>query len=271
LIDIHTHVFPDAVARRCIPMMQADNHMPAYSDGTLEGLRRNMAEAGVDYAVTMPIVTRVGQGASINAFSARHHGHDGILCFGGVHPDQPDVFDELRHIVELGLPGIKLHPDYQGFYIDDPRAVRVIRRATELGLLVLLHTGLDAGKPSPVHAPPERTARALDQLDGERIILAHGGGWHMWEESLRRLAGRKVYMDMAMVPGYAENSILLQLLEKHGVDRLLFGSDSPWEHPKRQAERIHALGLSPAEEQALLDGNARRLLGLPQREAAGAL
>ena len=90
----------------------------------------------------------------MNDLSLRLTGHDGLLYFGCIHPDQPDWRQELDRIAAAGLRGIKLHPVYQGVDFDDVRYLRILERAGELGLIIVTHAGDDIGFPGVVRCSP---------------------------------------------------------------------------------------------------------------------
>ncbi|HKL98568.1 MAG TPA: amidohydrolase family protein, partial [Mobilitalea sp.] len=141
IIDFHAHIFPDRIAKKTIEFLETKGHIKAFTDGTLEGLKRSMKENNIDRSVVLPVVTRPEQFESVNTYAAEITGREGIISFGGIHPDTEDYKDKLLRIKELGLIGIKLHPDYQKTFIDDPKMIRIIDYATELGLIVIIHAG----------------------------------------------------------------------------------------------------------------------------------
>jgi len=266
IIDFHTHAFPDALAAKTIPMLAEKSGTVPVTDGTAEGLRRKLRESGVDVGVVLPVVTRPGQFASVNDFSAQLSGTDGLVAFGGIHPDDEDVPGHIRHLRELGLPGVKIHPDYQGVHIDDPRYVRIAREALAAGLILITHAGVDDGFPEEVHCPPREAARFLDAvyadstLPGGRIVFAHGGGNRQFGEVLTHLAGRDVYFDLSYIFAYADPAQIREVIRAHGAHRILFASDCPWGDPAEGIRFVRGLGLSEAEEERILGANAAELL-----------
>ena len=116
VIDFHTHIFPDTIASKTIAALEQTSGIEAATDGTLRGLLASMEMAGVDMSVVLPVVTKPSQFESINRYAKSvNETYSGkILSFGGIHPDCEDYKQKLDFIKELGLPGIKLHPDYQG-------------------------------------------------------------------------------------------------------------------------------------------------------------
>ena len=264
MIDFHTHIFPDKIAARSIEALSKVSGVKAATDGTLKGLLASMDRSGVDLSVIMPVVTKPSQFESVNTFAAKvNEEYAGrLLSFGGIHPDSEDYKSELNRIKELGLPGIKLHPDYQGVMIDDVRYMNIIEYADELDLTILVHAGIDIGLPEPVHCPPDKARKVLDTLKPKKLVLAHMGGWKQWEEVYESLAGEQVYLDTAFCFDYMTQDMFLKLCEKHGVDKILFATDSPWSDAHRDIETINNLPLSNAEKEVIFSGNAMKLLNV---------
>ena len=167
VFDIHTHTFPDSIARSTIEKLQSLSHTRPFSDGTQAGLAASMAAAGVDGSLVLPVATNTRQVVHVNDSSARLNDlgpETGIWSFGCMHPDFDGWREELARIAGLGLRGIKLHPVYQGVDFDDPRYLRILDRCGELGLIVLTHAGADVGFPGLVHCSPEMILRAVRQV-----------------------------------------------------------------------------------------------------------
>ena len=279
IIDFHTHAFPDKIAGRTIELLSKKGGIPAHTDGTAEGLRSRLSEAGIFLGIVLPVVTRPEQFESITRFAQqineeRHRRYSGnvvgascdemveLLSFGGIHPDTPDYKKELKQLSALGFRGIKLHPDYQGVYFDDIRYLRIIEYATELGLIVITHAGVDIGFPDMVRCTPERALKVLREVKPDKLVLAHCGGWSLWEEVIDTLAGEPVYMDTAYSMGHISEEHFVTLCRAHGPERMLFATDCPWGNPKKDVETFLSMPLDAKEQELILYKNAEKLLGL---------
>lgn len=262
LIDFHTHCFPEAIAGKALEKLSfVSGNMEPYTDGTVQGLRDGMAQGQVTASVVLNIATNAHQQRSVNDFAAAINNERDLWAFGSVFPESPDALEELERIKALGLKGVKLHPDYQHFMVDDPKWKPLYRKISSLGLITVFHAGQDYGYPPPYGGTPEKMARALKWFDSP-VVAAHWGGMNYGDDVLRYLCGQEVYFDTAFsyaqMPKYYAHAIL----ERHGSERILFGTDTPWHTPAMEMRLLTSLGLSDSELANITHRNAQRLLGI---------
>ena len=261
MIDFHTHMFPDKIAPKTISYLEKVGHTKAYTSGTCQDLLCSTLEAGIDISVILPVVTRPTQFRSINQFAASVD-EPHLLSFGGIHPDSADYKEELRQIKAMGMKGIKLHPDYQETNFNDIRYKRIVSYATELGFVVSVHAGVDIGYPDPVHCTPQMAAEVLDEVQPDKLVLAHMGGHDLWDDVERLLVGRDVYFDTGYVFGLIPDEQFLRIVKNHGSEKILFATDSPWGGQEEFIAYLQNMPLSDREKANIFDKNARKLLTL---------
>lgn len=259
MIDFHTHMFPDAIAPKTIPYLERVGNTKAYTNGTYDDLLRSTIEAGIDISVILPVVTKPSQFGSINRFAASIDDSH-LLSFGGIHPDSGDYKEELREIRSMGMKGIKLHPDYQGTNFNDIRYKRIVSYASELGLIISVHAGVDIGYPDPVHCTPKMAKEVLDDVQPEKLVLAHMGGHALWDDVENLLVGSDVYFDTGYAFGIIPDEQFIRIVKNHGSDKVLFATDSPWGGQKEFVEYLRNMPLSEEEKENIFDKNARKLL-----------
>ena len=267
VIDFHAHAFPDALAERSVAYLAEKAGIPYYSDGTCKGLTESAAGIA-DVCVVLPVVTKPSQFHSVNVFAKRIN--DGefdtekvrLRSFGGIHPDSEDIDAELKTIKELGLKGVKIHPDYQSTFIDDKKNLVIIEKAMELGLLVSVHAGLDLGFPECTHCTPKRSRNMLHLTGATNVILAHMGGFDMWQEVADELVGEPVLFDTGVVARYMDTNLASDIISAHGADKVLFATDSPWESYEASRDFVRSLRLSETEKSEIFGENAAKLLGI---------
>ena len=261
IIDFHTHCFPDRIAQGAIlHLSDKSGGLIPQTDGTKDGLEKHMKECGVDISCVMNIATNPHQMRSVNNFAKEIDG-EGIVSFGSVHPDAPDWEEELERIADMGLKGVKFHPDYQGFFADDEKMKPIYKKVSSLGLIALFHAGFDYGFEPPYHCMPDNMKKALSWFDTP-VVAAHWGGVDVGLEVLKKLCGLPIYFDISFGYGSVAPAIEKKIIEKHGVDKLLFGSDCPWHSPAWELRNLKALGLSESELEKILHENAEGLLNL---------
>jgi len=259
IIDTHVHAFPDALAERALASLsERAGMLSPQVEGTIAALEASMQEAQIDSAWIANIATRPNHAARIlewcQAIRAPH-----ILPLGSLHPKSPHWEQELEAIALVGVPGIKLHPLYQGFAADDPLLLPLYRHAAKLGLFILFHAGFDIAYPNDDNASPLRLARVRDRVAGLRIIAAHLGGWNAWKDVLDCLCGSDVYFDTSFMHD-ATVEQRERIFAGHDCRRILFGSDSPWLNQLDCVNQVKALPLSDEERRGILGENAPALI-----------
>lgn len=265
LIDFHTHIFPDKIALGAInslsnSIVNFQGSRPRhYARGTYDSLRSSMKRSGVDVSVVLPIATKQKQTDSINGF-AKTLRNESIISFGSLHPEQDDWASILEKLKNEGFKGIKLHPEYQSFYIDSKRSIEILSKAESLGLYVVLHTGFDDGMPEPMHCQPDRLKNVLNYVSGEKIIAAHLGAYKNWDDVEKYLVGTNINFDTAFISPYISPEQCRRIIQNHGAQKVLFGSDSPWQNPKTEYDFILNLGLSKQENEMIFYKNALKIL-----------
>lgn len=261
IIDFHTHVFPEKIAGKTLDFLSKRCQTEPFTNGTPEGLKKSMKESGVDLSVTMPVVTNPMQFDSINRFAGQITG-DKILSFAGIHPDDEDYKEKLKAIKNAGFKGIKLHPAYQGTNFNDIRYKRILAYTSELGLIATVHAGYDPGYPGENYCTVKMALEVIREVRPSGLILAHMGGYMNWDDVERDLAGSDVWLDTAVVFGSIEDDQFIRLCRKHGTERILFATDSPWSGQKESVKYLQNLNMTAGEKELIFEKNARRLLTL---------
>lgn len=262
VIDFHTHVFPQKIVEKAIAALShnAGNAVP-FIEGTIESHIENMKKYGVDKSVVLNIATNPKQQTNVNNFAAEINSEK-IISFGSVHPDAPDAIEELYRIKELGLKGIKFQPEYQDFFVDDPKMTKIYETASKLGYVVVFHSGVDIQYFDPIHCTPQRLKDVLSvfKSNGGKVVAAHMGGYMMWYDVEKYLVGEDVYFDTSYSYSRMPNMHAKRIIENHGVDKILFGSDLPWSGVHFEKRFIESMEFPCETYEKIMYRNAQNLL-----------
>ncbi|MDO4166858.1 MAG: amidohydrolase family protein [Eubacteriales bacterium] len=274
ITDFHVHTFPEKIAARALQKLSQSANMKYHLDGTLQALQDSMQSASVDRSVLLPVATSPTQYQTINQTALminERSAETGILSFGGIHPDNENYREILRDLAANGIRGIKLHPVFQGVYLDDIRNLRIIACACEYGMTITVHAGYDISFPGQDYATPAHILSMIEQLHPDKLILAHMGAWGCWDDVERDLAGIDAWFDTSFtltqvehLDHHAEDQLspeqFCRIVRKHGADRIVFGSDSPWGAQADAVKTLQKSGLSEEEQNLIFSENARLLL-----------
>ena len=268
LIDFHTHVFPDKIAQSTISLLANNSGTHAYTDGTAEGLIKEMVRADADVCVTLPVLTKPSQFESITRFVVQLNEKyksqkRRLISFGGLHPDCDNIKEKIKFLKDNGIKGIKIHPDYQGTFIDDDKYYKIISTAKDYDMIVVTHAGVDYGyKDSPVRCTPELVKKIYKRVPYNKLVLAHYGGHKEWQEVSDLLCDLDCYFDTAFTLHEIDEKTFTEILNKHGADKILFATDCPWRGIKEDRETLLSYNLSEETLNSIFYKNALKLLGL---------
>ena len=259
IIDAHAHIFPDKIAAKAVKGIGSFYDLKMYHNGTLEELFESGAKAGIDKFLVNSVATTPEQVENINTFIAEcvKKYPDKLIGFATIHPDYPNIEGELDRAVKNGLKGIKIHPDFQKFRIDDEKALKIYEYA-EGKLPIQVHTGdfrYDWSR-------PERMAHILDMFPELNVIGAHFGGWSEWEDAFKSYMGKRIWVDTSSSLYAISPEKARELIDKFGVDYVLFGTDYPMWDAESELKLFNKIKLTDSEREKILHGNLEKLLGI---------
>ncbi len=268
IIDFHTHVFPDKIAKSTIDALVSKSSNKPYTDGTVQGMLDTMVRSDADICVTLPVLTKASQFESVAKFAITineqfSNESKKLISFAGMHPECEDIDGKMKYLKSAGIKGVKIHPDYQRTFIDDDGYIEILNCAKKYDLIVVTHAGVDDGyKGEPVRCTPERVLNVIKEVKHNKFVLAHYGGHKLWNEVYHTLAGENVYFDTAFTLHEISKDEFNMILNKHGEDKVLFATDCPWRDIKDDLAIIKSWGLKKEILEKILFKNANKLLGL---------
>ena len=259
IIDIHTHIYPDKIARRATDSVRDFYHIEGSNmDGTVDMLLQRGTEAGISKYVVLPVSNTPHRVRSINSFILEQTGiHDNFIGFGTVHADMEGLSEEVEWIMQNGLRGIKMHPDSQRFPIDDPRLYPVYD-AVEGKIPLLLHMG----DPRYNYSHPMRLRKILDSFPKLEVIAAHFGGYSMFHTARELLWDTDCVFDISSAMMFMEKGEAERYINSYGAERMAYGTDYPLWNPVEEVKRFQQLDLTDDQFDQIAHKTAERVLKL---------
>jgi len=260
-IDSHCHIYPEKIASKAVAGTDRFYDTQSVGAGTVEDLINRGGKAGIDHFIVQSVATTPHQVQSINNFIAKEvsENPEKLTGLGTLHPDSEDIKGDVEHLLELGLKGVKLHPDIQAFKIDDYRCLKIYELCEEKGLPLLLHTGDNRYD----YSNPNRLLPVLDIYKNMTVIGAHFGGWSIWEDACQKYGGKpNFYVDCSSSFNYINKETAKKLILHYGVDRVMFATDYPMWDPETEIEFFLNLGLDESQKKNILNINAKKVFNL---------
>ena len=260
-IDIHTHAFHPKVAEKVVRQLEDHYRLTPVGNGLIDDLLLRLDKAGISHAAVHAAATKANQVIPANKWARSIQSeHPRLFPFGTFHPDFADWENELLTLEKAGIRGIKLHPDFQGFPLDDPRLEPIFEHIGDRFFL-MIHIG-DRLPPEKNPSSPQKLALLLKRFPRLRVIAAHLGGFLHWQYVVEYLAGKDLYLDTSSSLWGIPDALLFDIFKNHPREKILFGSDYPLFDPLEEIQLLKKrLRLSSSEMDALLN-NAKPLLGL---------
>lgn len=261
VIDAHCHIYPEKIAARAVEGTDKFYGTKACHSGTAAGVLSVLEKGRIDRALVHSVATTPKQVQSINAFIAREVEQfpHRFFGFGTLHPSSSDQKGDLEHLLELGLRGVKLHPDIQAFPMDSAEALEICRLCAERNVPLLIHTGDHRFD----FSNPNRLLPVLKEFPNLTVIGAHLGGWSVWEEACDKMASMpNLFVDCSSTFPFYPPEKAKELILRWGTDRVLFGSDYPMWDPEKELDTLLSLDLGEEALRQILSGNAKKLFSL---------
>ena len=259
IIDMHAHVFPDAIAKKASESVGHfyDLHTDYY-DGTVSRLLELEREAGIERTCIHSVAVTPRSIDSINRFisdTVRQY-PDRFIGFAAIHPEAEDIPGLVVRAREMGLQGFKIHPDMQKFALDSPEAMEMFA-AIEGKMPIIIHTGDRRYS----YSNPSRMRKVLEAFPRLVCICAHLGGWSEWEEAWQNLAEfENAWVDTSSSIYALGRENARRIIRHYSRERILFGTDYPMWNPGKELEMFLELGLTEEENERILARNAQELL-----------
>lgn len=261
IIDAHCHIYPEKIAARATLGTDTFYGLHSVCKGTAADLLRRGTKTGIDRFIVQSVATTPEQVQSINRFIAGEvqNANGRLVGLGTLHPAAKNPEDDLKHLLALGLHGVKLHPDIQDFKIDDYRCLKVYELCERYGVPILMHTGDSRFDRSN----PNRLLPVMQIYTGLTVVAAHLGGWSVWEQAGEQLCGLpNLFVDCSSSFGFLPVERVKKIILTYGCSRVLFGTDYPMWAPEKELNLFFKMQLTESQNRQILAENAKRAFGL---------
>ena len=256
--DAHCHVYPEKIASKAVGGTDKFYGVVSYCTGTFDNLILEGQKAGIDRFIVQSVATTPKQVASINNFIKQEVSlyPDILVGLGTLHPDSLDIKGDVKNILELGLKGVKLHPDIQDFKIDDKKCMQIYELCEREQLPLLVHTGDNRYD----NSNPNRLIPVLKAFPKLIIVGAHFGGYSIWEQASRVLPEfDNLYVDCSSSFPFISQELAIELVKRYTPDKVLFGTDYPMWTPSKEISAFLSLGFSEEEYIKMFNLNAEKI------------
>lgn len=261
ITDAHCHIYPEKIATAAVAGTDKFYGEKSVCKGTAKNLIEEGGKAGIDRFIVQSVATSPKQVKSINEFISTEVSANPkkFIGLGTLHPDSKDIKEDIRHLMNLGLKGVKLHPDIQSFKIDDYRCLKIYELCEENKLPILMHTGDSRFD----FSNPNRLIPIMKIYTGLTVVGAHLGGWSVWDEAYKKCQGiPNLYFDCSSCFPFIDKDRVREIIRHYGADRVLFGSDYPMWSPKAELDTFMSLNLDENEIKCILNSNASAIFNL---------
>ncbi|SDL12307.1 hypothetical protein SAMN05660337_2166 [Maridesulfovibrio ferrireducens] len=235
--DVHTHAFHPKISQKVLSQLNSHYGINAVGTGLVEDLLMRADRAGLDKVIIHTAATEPAQVVPANNWSLELQKSDPrIISFGTMHPDYDDPEKEFARLERNGIKGLKFHPDFQSFFMDDPKFYRLLEMI-EGRFIAMFHIG-DKLPPEQNPSCPVKLKKILQNFPKLTAIAAHMGGLYHWKWVVDYLAGSDVYMDTSSALPFMDKSLLQEIMRKHPREKILFGSDYPLYDPGESMKEL---------------------------------
>ncbi len=258
-IDFHTHAFPDDLSERVIKMLEDEGGVKARLDGKISSLLASMDTCGIEKSVICNIATKPSQFDPILKW-CKEIRSERIIPFPSLHPYDPEFKERIDEIKREGFKGIKFHPYYQNFTVDEEKLFPIYERICRNNLILEMHTGFDFAFPRTKIADPEKILAIIGKFPSLKLVTTHLGAWEQWEEVEQYLLGKPIYMEISFSLEYIDVDAARKIISSHPQEYVLFGTDSPWTEQHATISLLKRLQLGEEKEELIFRENAVKLL-----------
>ncbi len=260
IIDFHTHIWPDKVAEKAKQYLEKSFRRPMTAVPTVDNALSVMDKNEISKSVLASVASRPEQVEHINNWLfAIKSGR--FIKFASMHPFYDKWSYELDRIKD-NAEGIKFQPEFQMFFIDDEKTFPMYEKIQKLQIPILVHCGYELSLTGLVQAGPKQMLNVKKYFPEIKFVAAHMGGFQMWDDVEKEIIGDDYfYIDTSSALTFMPKEQIYRFLNKHNINKILFGTDFPIGNPEQDLKLIKSLDIKPENLEKIMHANAEKLLG----------
>lgn len=258
--DAHTHIFPNKIAAKATESIGSFYEFENMEcSATVENLITNSNEINVGLKLVCSSAVTKEQVNVINDFIISEcNKNTSFIGFAALHPDTENFEDVIDYSMENNLKGIKLHPDFQKFNIDDKKIYPMYKAAAKRQLPILFHMGDDRYD----FSSPLRLNKVINDIPDLKVIAAHFGGYMCWDTAIKLPKSENLFFDTSSSLTILDKDMVYKFIDRFGDDKFMFGTDFPMWNSKQELERFLSLNLGNETNKKILHKNFENLFKL---------
>ena len=261
IIDAHAHIYPEKIAKKATiaigEFYDIEMEMPS---GTTDNLVEDGKRAGISKFVVHSCATKPEQVEAINHFIKDEGDKYGeFITFMTLHQDltEEQIYNEVQKCIKNGFKGVKLHPDFQRFNIDDEKVEKIYRVIGD-SLPILFHIGDNRYE----YSHPERLVKMAKKYKNVKFIAAHFGGYRKWDIVDVYNGLDNVYFDTCSSLPFISPETAKNIIDKRGSEKFFFATDFPMWDATTEIERFLKIPLTNTERENIFAKNIKNFLNI---------
>ncbi|MEG1496716.1 MAG: amidohydrolase family protein [Clostridiales bacterium] len=261
LIDCHVHAFPDFLAEKAMEKLTKNCGYQPSTNGTLANTLKVEEKWGCKNFILLNIATSPNYVEKVNNFLIENN-KDGVISFGSIHPQYHNYKEEIEKLYQNGIKGVKFHPEYQEFNMDDKAVYPIYEELAKRDMVMLFHSGFDPAYVGSHRCDVQRGAKVATDFNGAKLVFAHLGNLMGMDDTLKYLVGKDVYFDISMAIRYYKFAEIEKFIKSHDINKFLYATDCPWSDGAKTQDLVNSLNITNEDKEKVFYKNAEKLLNI---------
>ncbi|MCX8131771.1 MAG: amidohydrolase family protein [Clostridia bacterium] len=278
VVDGHVHTFPtEEVAGKIIESFNKAYSIEFENPGTgsISDVLKNMNKTGIDYTVMANFSpAKILHNNNLWTISVSEE-NKSLIPLVSFHPDLEGKLGVLlESYIKKGAKGIKIHPMAQGFEPIHKRMDEVYEACRETSFPIVFHCGRVSNARLNEYADLDMILPVIEKYPEVPFILTHMVDGNIEHVLMLAENYKNVYFDTSIVitgypsiaavnePSWLDDGAVVDIINRIGAERILFGSDYPWGSPNHDIDRFLKMNLTGYQKELILGVNSMKVFNI---------